>query len=270
MIRSNQVKIFLVFLFFLAGISHISTAQTPATEIGVVVMHGKGGSPLKLVAELASLLAKRGYLVENLEMPWSGARNYDVDVDTAEMEVGSALGRLRSRGARKVFVAGHSQGGLFALYFGGRQVADGIIAIAPGGNVGNSVFREKLGAAVDLARKLIAGGKGDEKTDFSDFENARNTYTIVTTPALYLTWFDPEGAMNQTMAIQKINPLVPVLFIVPLGDFPGLRKVKDQFFSLLPKNPFTKLYEPDSNHVKAPSASYDEIVRWTFEVAGGR
>jgi hypothetical protein len=37
-------------------------------------------------------------------------------------------------------------------------------------------------------------------------------------------------------------------------------------FGALPKNPLTKLYEPGSDHLHAPSASVDEIVRWTREV----
>ena len=250
-----------------AGISHSSTAQTPSPAIGIVIMHGKGGSPKWHVSALASSLEGKGYLVANLEMPWSGRREYDVNVSAAVKEVESALDMLRSKGARKLFVAGHSQGGLFAFYFGGKQSVDGIIAIAPGGNVSNPTFREKLGKSVDLARKLIAGGKGDEKARFSDYENARGTYTIVTTPSAYFSWFNPDGAMNQTTAVERMNPQVPGLFIVPTGDYPGLLKVKDHFFSLLPKNPLSKLYEPDSSHVNAPSASRDEIVRWTTEVA---
>ena len=132
----------------------------------------------------------------------------------------------------------------------------------------NPVFREKLGKSVDLARKLVAAGKGAEKTWLSDYENAKGTYRIFTTPSAYFSWFDPEGATNQTAAVERMNPQVPVLFIVPTGDYPGLRKVKDHFFSRLPKNPLSKLYEPESSHVNAPSASLGEIVRWTTEVAG--
>lgn len=39
-------------------------------------------------------------------------------------------------------------------------------------------------------------------------------------------------------------------------------------FRVLPANPLTRLYQPDSDHLGAPSASVDEIVRWTREVAG--
>ena len=91
---------------------------------------------------------KKWFLVANLEMPWPGRRNYDVDVYVAEKEVESALGALRSKGAQKLLVAGHSQGGLFALYFGGTHHVDGVIAIAPAGNVANATFKEKLGASV--------------------------------------------------------------------------------------------------------------------------
>ncbi len=226
------------------------------------------GSPTKHVTELASSLEQKGYLVANLEMPWSGKREYDINVSAAVKEVESALDTLRSKGAQKLFVAGLSQGGLFAIYFGGKQAVDGIIAIAPGGNVGNPTYREKLGESVDLARKLITEGKGDKKTEFSDYEGSKGTYPVVTTPSAYFSWFDPDGAMNQTTAFKNMNPHVPILFIAPMGDYPGLRKVKDQFFSLLPKNPLNKLYEPDSSHLNSPSASREEIVRWTTEVAG--
>jgi esterase/lipase len=172
-------------------VSCSSIAQTPLPRLGIVIMHGKGGSPTRHVSDLASSLEGKGYLIANLEMPWSGRRNYDVNVSAAEKEVESALDTLRSKGAQKLFVAGHSQGGVFAIYLGTKQSIDGIIAIAPGGNVSNSTFREKLGDSVELARKLIAEGKGDEKTRFSDYEGAKGIYPILTTPSLYLSWFEP-------------------------------------------------------------------------------
>lgn len=241
-----------------------------APQIGIVIMHGKGGSPTKLVAPLAAALEARGLLVANIEMPWSGRRNYDVTVGAAEQEVEAALAALRSRGARKLFVAGHSQGGLFALYFGNAHAPDGVIAIAPGGNVANRMFREKLGDSVDLARRLVAEGKGEEKARLADWEGSRGTLPVATTPAVYLSWFDPEGAMNQTKAVQGMNPATPTLFIVPTGDYPGLRSVKQEMFDALPKNPLTMLYEPEASHISAPAASVDAIVEWTARVAGQR
>lgn len=247
-----------------------ATAETGAVKIGIVIMHGKGGSPAGYVSDLASSLERQGFLVANLEMPWSGKRGYDVDASAAEKEVESALGSLRDKGAQKLFVAGHSQGGLFALYFGSKHVLDGVVAIAPAGDVSNLTYQEKVRESVELARKLIAEGKGREKARLNDFEGSKGSYPIFTTPVVYLSWFDPEGAMNEPAAIRSMNPAVPVLFIAPTGDYPGLRRVKQKMFDALPKNPRTKMYEPDSSHLNAPSASIKEIVEWATTIANVR
>lgn len=245
-------------------------AQTAVPTIGVVVMHGKGGAPTKHVADLASQLQAQGYRVVNLDMPWSGRREYDVDVAAAEAEVEAAMASLRKAGAQKVFVAGHSQGGVFALYFGTKHAVDGIVAIAPGGNTGNSIFREKLGEAVEQARQQLASGKGQEKQRFLDYESARGTFPVLTTAQSYLSWFDPEGAMNQAKALQALPATVPVLWIAPTGDYPGLLKVKQQMVDTLPKNPQTRVVEPTTSHLGAPSAAAQSIVDWTRKVAMGQ
>jgi pimeloyl-ACP methyl ester carboxylesterase len=266
-IQTIRQLIILVISIFGTVLPLTGVADSATSKIGVVVMHGKGGSPTKYVNELASSLEHNGYLVANLEMPWSKKRNYDADVNDAEKEVESALAELRSKGAQKLFVAGHSQGGLFALYFGGKHDVDGIIAIAPGGNVSSTIFREKLGASVGLARKLIAEGKGSDKTGFYDFESSKGVTDVPTTAVIYFSWFDPDGAMNQMKAVKQMNPRIPVLYIGPTGDYPGLRNVIQSMFNALPGNPLTRLYEPDSSHLGAPSASRDEIARWITEVA---
>jgi hypothetical protein len=52
-------------------------------------------------SDLASSLEARSYRVINLEMPWSGRREYDVSVDAVAKEVQSALDALRSRRAER-------------------------------------------------------------------------------------------------------------------------------------------------------------------------
>ena len=258
--------------FILALILSFSAAFMPMKaisapqKIGIVIMHGKGSSPSGQVSGLASFLESKEYLVANLEMPWSGKRDYDVNVRAAEEEVEAALTALRSKGAQKVFVAGHSQGGVFTLHFAGKHIVDGIICIAPGGNVGSTVFLEKLGGSVARAKQLVAEGKGDEKVEFDDYEGKKGTYPVVTTPAVYLTWFDPDGAMNSGRAARVVNPQVPILWIVAEHDYPNLRKTNIPMFETLPKNLHTRLYEPGSDHRGAPTASRDEIVRWIAEV----
>lgn len=254
-------------LFAVAALGISLHAQADTPKAGVVVMHGKGGSPSSHVSELAASLERDGFLVANLDMPWSGRREYDVDVGAAENEVDAALTALRQKGAGKVFVAGHSQGGLFALYFGGKHRVDGVVAIAPGGNVGSPTFRETLGPSVEQARKLVAAGKGQEKVRLNDYEGAKGTYAVATTPAAYLTWFEPEGAMNQALAMRGIKADTPVLYVAPTGDYPALVRVKQEMFGLLAKHPLTRMYEPTSSHLNAPTASVQEIESWISTVS---
>lgn len=242
-------------------------AQTPP-KIGVVVMHGKGGAPSsRPIAPFAAALERNGFLVANLDMPWSGARSYDVDVAAGERQAQEALDALKGKGAEKIFVSGHSQGGVFAIHLASRVPADGIIAIAPGGSVSSRIFREKLGESLGQARRYVAEGKGAEKQRLEDYEGSRGTYPIVAVPQAYVTWFDPEGAMNVIRAAKAVPASIPVLYVAPTRDYPGLRNTRQQVFGSLPANPRTRLYEPEADHLQAPIATVEEMMRWMREVA---
>lgn len=251
----------------MTGCATAPATRTAANGIGVVIMHGKGGSPSMHVSGLASSLQAKGYAVANIEMPWSGRRSYDVDVGAAEKEVDAALTGLRENGAKRLFVAGHSQGALFALYYGNQHNVDGIIAIAPGGDVGSEFFRSKLGPSVQSAKQLVAAGKASQIERFHDYEGSTGLQPVNTTASNYLSWFEPDGAMNESKAIRNMNPATPVLFIGPTGDYTGLLKVKQAMFGSLPRNPQTKLYEPNASHLGAPIASAGEIMEWTTAIA---
>ena len=195
----NALLAMAIGILAVAGDLMVAIAAGPSAvspTIGVAIMHGKGGLPTRHVAELETFLVEKNFLVANLEMPWSGRRDYDVDVAAAEAELKTALEALRGKGAEKLFVAGHSQGGMFALYFAGRNLVDGAIAIAPGGYADGPLTRQKLAESVDAARQLIVAGKASEKARLLDFEGAKGTYPIIVKPDIYLTWFDPEGAMT--------------------------------------------------------------------------
>jgi pimeloyl-ACP methyl ester carboxylesterase len=256
-------------LLLVAGLlSSMGHAQTDTAKIGIVLMHGKGSSPVRVMSVLASALEAKGFRVTNLEMPWSGERQYDVSVSAAEQEVENALQGLRQKGADKVFIAGHSQGGVFAFHFGTRHDVDGVIAMAPGGTSNSTLFRDKLGDSMATARKLAEAGKGDEKTQLQDYEGSRGNFPVLATPAVYISWFDPDGAMDQLASLKKIRPKTPVLYVAPTGDYPALVRTKSQMFGALPSNPLTRLYEPSATHAQTPAVCADEIARWTQQVAG--
>ena len=148
-------------------------AAPAAAEIGVVVMHGKGGGPGKHVNGLAAAFERAGFQVANLNMPWSHKRRYDVAMNGGVDEITRALDAMRAKGVNKVFVAGHSQGGLFAVYYAGLHRVDGILPIAPGGQVDAASNVANLAPYVEKARQMISAGRGNDKADFAEFEGAK-------------------------------------------------------------------------------------------------
>lgn len=271
MLKSHRSLLVLLLSLIGAAFTLAVPAAAQPLKIGIVVMHGKGGMPgARHMATFVSALESQGFMVANLEMPWSRKREYDVPVSRGVEEVEAALKNLHSAGAHKVFIAGHSQGGVFAMHLAGKLESGGVIAIAPGGDVSNKVFRDQLGGSVSLARQMIADGKGEEKAQFEDYEGSRGKNTLTASAAAYMTWFDPDGAMNLQQSIRAANPKIPILWIVPTGDYPGLRRTSIPLFGTLQANPLTRLYEPDSNHLNAPAASADEIVRWVGAVVAAQ
>jgi hypothetical protein len=114
---------------------------------------------------------------------------------------------------------------------------------------------------------MVDAGHGDEKAVFSDYEGSRGTTPVTTTAAIYLSWFDPAGA-HTTRIFKNVRAGIPVLFIAPTRDYPGLSQSKHANFSALPRHAMTRMFEPESSHLNAPSAAKEEIIRWIDEVAG--
>lgn len=256
----------IIFAAFMLGIFGPARAEAP--KVGIVVMHGKGGSPNKFVDVLASGLEQKGILVANIEMPWSKRRDYDASPTQAVEEVRAALDGLKAQGAQKLFVAGHSQGGVFAVHFGGLGAIDGIVAIAPGGSVDARVFIDNLGPSLAEARQLIAEGKGKDKARLMDYEGSRGTNLVMTTPENYVGWFDPAGVMSLARTVRELK--VPILWAVAARDYPALRKSNPALFRTFPAHPLNKYFEPDSDHLNAPGAMVEEVVAWTATVAAAK
>ncbi|MBM3273325.1 alpha/beta fold hydrolase [Candidatus Kaiserbacteria bacterium] len=259
-----------IFVMFVAAMALVApaallAAPSPA-EIGVVVMHGKGGGPGKYVNGLAAAFERAGFQVANLNMPWSHKRRYDVTMSGGVEEITRALDAMRAKGARKVFVAGHSQGGLFAVYYAGLHQVDGVLPIAPGGQVDAASNVANLAPYIEKAKQMVNEGRGSDKADFAEFEGAKGSIPLSTTAAIYLDWFDPNGA-HTTRVFKSVKQGTPVLYVAPSRDYPGLVRSKQQLFAALPPHPKTRIYEPDSDHMGAPDVAAEEAVRWVREVA---
>lgn len=262
------MRIFVLFALSLANLALPAALwAAPASEVGVVVMHGKGGQPGRFVSELTAALEGEGFRVASLEMPWSARREYDVDMKAATDELFHALDVLRANGARKFFVAGHSQGAVFALQYAAGHKVDGIAAIAPGGLVDSSLFARMLGSHVARARRMVAEGRGSDKAGFADYEGSRGVRPVTTSAAIYLDWFDPEGA-HTSRVFGSVLKGTPVLFVSPTRDYLFLRGIRERNFAALPAHPLTRMVEPEADHLHAPGAAAPHVIAWIREVLG--
>lgn len=263
MTAANHLKSAVALLLGLALLAGQAAAQY---TIGFVLLHGKGGRPEGLTAPLDASLQQQGMLVISPEMPWSGKRKYDSDVAAAEAQVTEAVRSLRQRRATKVFLAGHSQGAVFGLHYASKHPLDGLVLIAPGGNVATNFYRQKVSPSVSKARSLMTAGKGGEPGEFEEFEGDKCFWTVRTTAAAYLSWFDPEGAMNQTKSSRALPKTLPVLHVAPTSDYPALLRAKGDMFDAL-ATPLKRLYEPQSDHRNVPRDAAAEVARWAAEIA---
>jgi pimeloyl-ACP methyl ester carboxylesterase len=244
------------FIFFPA-------AYAQARDLGVVMLHGKGArQPDRLTAQLVSELKAKGYTVTTPEMAWSYNRLYDISYSAALEEIDKEIQGLRAKGVKRVVLAGMSLGGnaVFA-YAATHSGVDGFIVLAPGHNPDSPNFQKQLSGSVDTAKTLIAENKGDEKTRFMDV-NVGRTDAVVTTPKIYLSYFDPDGlaAMKKEAAAIK----TPVPFLIVFGTHDRATKVNnlDVLPELLPPHAKKKAVWVEADHMGVPGAAIKDVIDW--------
>lgn len=262
----KRLRIFCVVAFFL-GLVSAASAQAAGETVGVVVMHGKWGAPNHLL-NLARELERNGFLVANLEMAWSGSRLYDKGIDDAMAEIDAAVRKLQDKGAKKIFVAGHSLGAAAAIRYGTRATVDGLIALAPGHYPEGQVFRTRLASGVKKAQEMVQAGKGDNKAWFDDLNTGNRSKSVRFSAKIYLDFSDPEGPMNFRNNAAALRPSVPVLWVVGTKEEPGPRRLGDLAYKQIPPNPANKYLEIEADHLGTPGKAIPAVIEWIKEVAG--
>lgn len=249
----------LLSLFARPGAAATRARAPNAGEVGIVLLHGIGATG-ESMAPLAGKLRAQGWRVVAPDMPYGGPRAFSRPVAEAERIVLDAVEQLRKSGTKRVVLAGFSLGGFFATHMASRTRADALVAIAPNGGAD----MKKLDDQLRHAYALIAQGAGNQPAKLQDgaVVGSDRYELAAATPAAYVTWFDPQGAMNWKTVWSQLPAGVPVLLVVPKRDLENLRRVKDGLWAGLPPDPQHRLYEPRTDHLGAPMASADEVVRF--------
>ena len=240
----------------------LSVNAPAADKIGVVVLHGKWGSPDGHTSGLANFLAGEGFLVVSPEMPWSGRRAYDKGADAFVAEIDVVVAELRTKGAKKITVVGHSQGASAALYYSTQRQVDGIALIAPGGYPQSKTFLENYTAAVAEARALVGQGKADAPVAFTDLNTGNRSRGMNAPARSILDYFDPDGSMNSYQNAARVKTGVAVLLAAPTREAEGLKRLGDATYDKLSANAKPSRVEIDADHIQAPNAAKEPISKW--------
>ena len=230
-------------------------------QIGVVLLHGKGGDT-QWIDPLASSLKNAGVQVLTPIMPWHRDRIYDKSFDDAMAEISRHVKELRAQGATSVFLAGHSLGAVAIAGYGARfDDIQGIILLAPGHFTAWPKFHEHFVEDLAKADKLIQDGKGDEKSAYHDM-NAGKMITRFVTANVYKSWFADDGPAEFTSNMSKLKPTLPVLYIAGSNDRISQTKNKQYAYAKAPKNPNSHFVIIESDHLDVPDKSDEIVIEW--------
>lgn len=255
-------KFFLAALWVLFSLFGGTASAAEKGEIGVVVLHGKWDAPDGHAGGLANYLRREGFKVATPEMPWSGRRAYDQGVDAMVAEINQAADELRKAGAKKIVIAGHSQGAAGALYYAGRQQVDGIALIAAGGHAQGKTFEPHYAPYVAEAKALIAQGKTAESVSFVDLNTGGRNRRLQAPAQSVADYFDTEGPFNTYRSASRVKPGTAVLIVVPAREAEGLKRIASAIRDKLPVAAKSTLVEVDAEHMNAPDAAKEPVSDW--------
>ncbi|MBU1230062.1 MAG: alpha/beta hydrolase [Proteobacteria bacterium] len=251
---------------FLALLLAASLAPAPARaaeQLGVVVLHEKGESPDRHIAETVRLLRNVGFLVDVPEMPWSRRRGFDASFQQALVEIGLAVGELRAKGATQVALVGHGLGANAALAFAAtRAGVFALVALAPSHDP--LLQREVFVADLRKAREMLTSGRGAERSAFMDVRQGKD-YDLSTTAEIYLSYSDPDGAAVMPRSAAALNPPVPLLWVVGSNDSLA-RLGRSYAFAKAPEHRSSRFEEVQADHLGVPAEAARLVVLWLKEL----
>jgi esterase/lipase len=244
------------FICLLLGCAVFAVSARGET-IGVVMMHGKTGTPAQLEG-LAAQMSAAGFPVERPEMCWSAARIYDRTYLDCLTDADAAAARLKAGGASAIVILGMSLGGNGALAFGARRPGlKGVIALAPASDPDRLRGRPPIAQSLAEAEALIAAGKSDERRAFNDLNNGREI-TVTATPKIYVSFYGKDTPGN--MADNAAHLTAPLLVVSGTDD--STQRNIDAVFARAPHDPRNAHVMVQSGHIGTPAAAAADVIAW--------
>ena len=244
-------------------------APAPAGgKIGVVLMHGEGGAPGRVIARLGTALETAGYVVQRPDMCWSARRSYEATFTDCLATIDDAIVQLKKLGASEIGVAGFSLGGNAAIAYGATHGGLlGVVAIAPAHDAIAEAARPDIADGIARARVLIAQGRADEQSSFDDVAIGPSgplTTEIATTARIYLSFF---GLASPAVIADNVAKLgAPLLWIAGSED-PTQTPGQEGAFSRAPANATSRYVSVGSSHLGTADAAVEPMLAWMKDLA---
>jgi pimeloyl-ACP methyl ester carboxylesterase len=231
-------------------------------RIGVVLMHGKQSAPGEH-APLAGAIEAAGHPVERPEMCWSARRIYDRPYLECLRDISSSIDRLKTRGASEFVIAGHSLGANAALAYGATAPGlKGIVALAPGHRPEVLARRAPVIESLKRAGQLVAEGRGNAASSFSDF-NGDFLITVTATPVAYLSFMDPDSPAAMPPNAARLT--APLLYLI--GNADPIQRGEEEIFAKAPRHALNRYLTVRAGHFDTSAASSDAVISWLGALA---
>lgn len=229
-----------------------------SSEICVVLMHGKWGSPQNMVP-LARDLESRGYLVSNAEMAWSGRRLYDVEYSVALKEIEQQVHELRAKGAKRIILAGQSMGSNAAVAYASSGFdLDALVILSPG-HFPELGMGKRLHPSLERAMSMVAANRGNDLATFDDINQGKQR-SLKMAAATYVSYFASDGLGAMTKNVKRISKPMPILMAIATADpfFPESKAL----FDSAPAHPASRYVALETDHFNMPKVVGPELLKW--------
>jgi pimeloyl-ACP methyl ester carboxylesterase len=259
----KRPSVLLILLLLVLGVGAPADAQD---RIGVIFLHGKQGSPQQTqgLGVITSSLESAGAKVVAPSMPWSagGWDNVKVTLEQVFAQLDAQAAALRSQGAGRLVVGGHSLGADVALAFAvARGNLAGLVMAAPGHQPGGAYRNNaSIRAAVDRARALVEQGRGNDAFSGPD-SNQGTSFTVSTTAAAYYSWMNPQGLAAMEVQAPRLPATTPLFLVIGRKD-PFFERAEKLVYRPAAKNPYRKYVVVEADHVQTPFAAAKQISDW--------
>ena len=188
----------------------------------VILVHGTGGDRKNLLEGLSAAIKAQGFCVYSLDY---GGRGLGDIVASAKQLKTFTNKVLKSSGAKKVKMVGHSQGGMMPRYYikflGGKKRVSDLVGISPSnhgtaltGSLGENALSDIIGVGCKACVQQGAGSSFLTKLNRGDETPGPTNYTVIATRydeivVPYTSGFLKRDKRTTNFLLQDLCPTAP-------------------------------------------------------------